>query len=335
MLGWLWHPVAERLSGTAPVVSWAQPAALWLVAVVIGITAWQTYRAVQVRRERLEPHRAVNRLVLARAGALVGALVAGGYAGYALSWIGDPAELAGQRILRARVVAVARRRVAIVVASAAPRASVSRPEARPGRPLACSTWLPHLQHRPHGDVSGRIRVTAAVGLIVLAALVVAGAALSGSWLLVTIAAGLGVALGAAATRITHTELVESRVEAARDRAAQAAGLQRAHRRAHRRARRRTSRTCSAKLVREGAGARRARAGPLRSPSGGPPRRPASATPRAAGPPASRSGSASAEERAAMAQLRVVELEQEVLALRAELDTVTAAWHAAEQRRRHA
>jgi len=64
-------------------------------------------------------------------------------------------------------------------------------------------------------------VTTAVGLIVLAALVVAGAALSGSWLLVTIAAGLGVVLGAAATRITHSELMETRREAARDRAEQA------------------------------------------------------------------------------------------------------------------
>jgi hypothetical protein len=107
VLGWLWHPVAEQLTGTAPVVSWAQPAALWLVAVAIGITWWQTYRAVQVHRERLEPHRAVNRLVLARAGALVGALVAGGYAGYAISWIGDPAELAGQRIVRCGVAVVA------------------------------------------------------------------------------------------------------------------------------------------------------------------------------------------------------------------------------------
>jgi len=107
VLGWLWHPVAERLTGTAPLISWFQPAALWLVAVVIGTTWWQTYRAVQVRRERLEPHQAVNRLVLGRAGALVGALVAGGYAGYALSWIGDPAELAGQRILRCVVAVVA------------------------------------------------------------------------------------------------------------------------------------------------------------------------------------------------------------------------------------
>jgi lysylphosphatidylglycerol synthetase-like protein (DUF2156 family) len=107
VLGWLWHPVSEALADTAPVISWAQPAALWLVAVAIGITWWQTYRAVQVHRERLEPHQAVNRLVLARAGALVGALVAGGYAGYALSWIGDPAELAGQRILRCAVAVVA------------------------------------------------------------------------------------------------------------------------------------------------------------------------------------------------------------------------------------
>lgn len=107
VLGWLWKLLAEQVNGTAPVVSWAQPAALWLVAAVIGVTWWQTRLAVQVRRERLEPHRAVNRLVLARAGAFVGALVAGGYAGYALSWLGDPAELADQRILRSVVAVLA------------------------------------------------------------------------------------------------------------------------------------------------------------------------------------------------------------------------------------
>jgi lysylphosphatidylglycerol synthetase-like protein (DUF2156 family) len=107
VLGWLWKRVAEEVNGNAPLVSWAQPAALWLVAVAIAMTWWQTYRAVQVRRERLEPHRAVNRLVLARAGALVGALVAGGYAGYAVAWVGDPAELAGQRILRSVVAVLA------------------------------------------------------------------------------------------------------------------------------------------------------------------------------------------------------------------------------------
>src|SRR6478735_2052596 len=152
-----------------------------------------------------------------------------------------------------------------------------------------------------------IRVTTAVGLIVLAALVVAGAAVSGSWLLVTIAAGLGVLLGAAATRITHTELVESRVSAARDRAAQAQAynalseLEQALAEAQRRAA-----TSTRKRNAEG---RRAADLQVRL--------------------------IEAEERAAISQLRVIEVEQEVLGLRAELEAVTAAWRAAEHRRKHA
>ncbi len=65
------------------------------------------------------------------------------------------------------------------------------------------------------------RLTVAVVLIVFSALVVIGAVLSGSWLLVTLAAVLSVVLGAAATRITHSELMATRREAARDRTQQA------------------------------------------------------------------------------------------------------------------
>lgn len=104
--GWAVHPVSEELNGTAPVVSWVQPGALLLLAVAVGVTAWHTWRAVHVRRERLQPHQAVNRLVLGRAAALVGALVAGGYAGYAVSWVGAEAELAGQRMLRSALAAL-------------------------------------------------------------------------------------------------------------------------------------------------------------------------------------------------------------------------------------
>lgn len=105
--GWLLHPVAERINDTAPVVSWAQPLALFLVAAILGGTAHATWRSVHVRRERLEPHRAVNRLVLARACALAGALVGAGYLGYALSWLGSGSELADERIVRSGVAAVA------------------------------------------------------------------------------------------------------------------------------------------------------------------------------------------------------------------------------------
>ena len=115
VLGWLLHPVAERLGRTPPVISWAQPLALLLVAAILGYTAWSTRRTLRQRPDLLPPHQAVNRLVLARACALVGALVAGGYAGYALSWIGNEAELADERIVRSLLAAVAG--LLVVVAS--------------------------------------------------------------------------------------------------------------------------------------------------------------------------------------------------------------------------
>lgn len=105
--GWLLHPLADRYRGTAPIVTWAQPLALVLVAAILGATAYLTWRAVHVQRQRLEPHQAVNRLVLARSCALVGALVAGGYFGYALSWVGVDAELASQRAWRSAAAGVA------------------------------------------------------------------------------------------------------------------------------------------------------------------------------------------------------------------------------------
>ena len=65
------------------------------------------------------------------------------------------------------------------------------------------------------------RVIVAVLLLLGAAAAVAGSAVTGSWLAVTIAGGVAVLLGTAATKITHSELMSARVEAARDRAHQA------------------------------------------------------------------------------------------------------------------
>ncbi len=119
VLGWLVRPVAVRLGGPgaiAPRVSWLPVLALVLVAVILAAVAWSTYRALHRRHERLQPHQAVNRLVLAKACALTGALVAGGYLGYALTWLGmTDAELAEQRMVRSLVAGVAG--VGIVAAS--------------------------------------------------------------------------------------------------------------------------------------------------------------------------------------------------------------------------
>jgi hypothetical protein len=176
-------------------------------------------------------------------------------------------------------------------------------------------------------------VTTAVGLLLLAALVVSGAALSGSWLLVTIAAGLGVALGAAATRITHTELVESRVTAAHDRAAQAVAYnvladERSAEHAtyvtdvQSRLAEKEQALDELELALSLSQRRAATSTRKRNAEGR----------RAAGLQVRLSET---EERAAIAQLRVVELEQEVLVLRAELESVTAAWQVAEHQRKHA
>jgi hypothetical protein len=108
VLGWLVHPVSVRLSGTAPTVSWLPVLALLFVAAVVGSVAWSTYRLLHRRHERLQPHHAVNRLVLAKSCALAGALVAGGYFGYALSWLGlTEAALARQRVVHALLAGVA------------------------------------------------------------------------------------------------------------------------------------------------------------------------------------------------------------------------------------
>ena len=106
VVGWLIHPVSDRF-GNPPVISWLQPLALLFVAALLASAAYGTHRTLHVRHERMEPHRAVNRLVLARACMVVGGLVAGGYFGYALSWLGDPAELADERIVRASVAGLA------------------------------------------------------------------------------------------------------------------------------------------------------------------------------------------------------------------------------------
>lgn len=116
VLGWLLRPVSIRLNGSAPTVGWLPVLSLVFVAVIVGAVAWSTYRSFHRRHERIEAHRAVNRLVLAKSCALAGAMVAGGYFGYALSWWNiSESDLAGERITQSLVAGVAG--VLIVVGS--------------------------------------------------------------------------------------------------------------------------------------------------------------------------------------------------------------------------
>ena len=108
VLGWLLRPLSIRVNGSAPTVGWIPVLALVLGAVILGAVAWVTHRDLHRRGHVLEPHKAVNRLVLAKACALAGAMVAGGYFGYALSWWRvSEAALAQQRMVQSLVAGAA------------------------------------------------------------------------------------------------------------------------------------------------------------------------------------------------------------------------------------
>ncbi|QNN51211.1 hypothetical protein [Nocardioides mesophilus] len=81
---------------------------------------------------------------------------------------------------------------------------------------------PHdLPARPHRRRQRSVRVTVAVALLSLATAVVVVAVPTQSVLWLTVASVLALACGWAAARIVYTELVQSRRDAATDRAAQA------------------------------------------------------------------------------------------------------------------
>ena len=177
------------------------------------------------------------------------------------------------------------------------------------------------------------RLTVSVGLLVIAAIVVVGAILTGSWATVVLSAVLAIVCGAASTRITYTELCDTRRDAAADRAAQAKDyliLARARSTEHEvyvrgiEARIAEREECLSEL--EGAlGSAQKRAATAT-------RKKNSETRRAA------TLSLQAEESrtaATDAELLAHELEQELTVLRSELDSVTAAWRAADGLRKHA
>ncbi len=195
------------------------------------------------------------------------------------------------------------------------------------------------QARPAGRRRQRsTRLTVAVAILVLAALAVLGAVLSGSWLLVSLAAALAVVLGAAATRITHSELAATRRDAARDRAEQAQAY-----REHSAAQAADNAAFVASMQERAVHQAETVSG-LEQALTTAQERSAQAT-RKLNAEARRADSAEragrerdeqhvaelseAQERAAEAIVRVAELEQELDAVRAELDVVTAAWRAAE------
>jgi hypothetical protein len=106
VLGWAVRPFCLRVGYAEPQVSLLSVLLLFFAALIIGGSAYLTRRTVQRDRFALAPHQAVNRLVLGKACAVVGAFLTGCYLGYAVSQlgVGDPASTA--RLWRSSVAAL-------------------------------------------------------------------------------------------------------------------------------------------------------------------------------------------------------------------------------------
>ena len=108
VLGWVLAPVLGALRGVVPSVPWSAVLALAFIALLLLGTAWVTYRMIHTRLQRMDPQRAVNLLVLAKASALAGAVVAGGYVGFGVHYL-DSLDIAlpRERVVRSGLAAAA------------------------------------------------------------------------------------------------------------------------------------------------------------------------------------------------------------------------------------
>ncbi|MCL3820289.1 DUF3180 domain-containing protein [Aeromicrobium wangtongii] len=106
--GRLTPEVFVRLDGNPPRLSWVAPLMLLAGAVVVGRFAWGTWQSLHRRHERMTADHGIKMLSLAKACAVVGALVAGFYGGYALAFAGDLDSVLGkERFVRALSAAIA------------------------------------------------------------------------------------------------------------------------------------------------------------------------------------------------------------------------------------
>lgn len=106
VLGWLMPYAISAVGGDPPRVAWLQAAVLYFVAALLLSVARATRVALDTPGRRPESHQLVNRLVLARACGLVGALVTGGYVGYAVSWWGVSTRVLGGPIMNSLIAAL-------------------------------------------------------------------------------------------------------------------------------------------------------------------------------------------------------------------------------------
>lgn len=108
VLGRLTPPIIIRFDGTVPRVSWAAGLLLFGAAVGVGVMAYNTWQSLHKKKSRMTSQHAVTMLSVAKAGTAVGALIAGFYIGFALTYLDDLDTMLGrERVIHGAVAAVA------------------------------------------------------------------------------------------------------------------------------------------------------------------------------------------------------------------------------------
>ena len=106
VLGWAIRAVALWTGLSEPNISLVSVGLLYFAFAIIGGSAYLTRRTVRRDRFALAHHQAVNRLVLGKACALVGALLTGCYLGYAVAQLGVDNPASVTRLWRSSLAAL-------------------------------------------------------------------------------------------------------------------------------------------------------------------------------------------------------------------------------------
>ena len=108
VIGLLVRPIADRLESSPPRVGWGAAITLFVVAVVVGSLAWNTWQSLHKKHERMTSDHAAKMLALSRSCVIVGGLFAGGYGGFALAFVDDlDTPLGQERAVNGGVAALA------------------------------------------------------------------------------------------------------------------------------------------------------------------------------------------------------------------------------------
>lgn len=108
LLGYAFVRISITVHGYAPTIQWTSAVVLLMAAAIVLVLANSTYRTLHRERKRMDAHRAVRFLLLAKASALVGAIVAGGYLGFAINFVNQlDVHLPQERVIRSVSASIA------------------------------------------------------------------------------------------------------------------------------------------------------------------------------------------------------------------------------------